>query len=104
MCQADTTLLTMKWSDQSITPIGNLTAPHECVNWDRLMEWVKPNSRDLSAEGWLIHPKFGMSILFCDTHSVSSNLTNICWLFFQVLSRSMEKFVKFPSVHDPTAA
>ncbi|PWY65995.1 hypothetical protein BO70DRAFT_366615 [Aspergillus heteromorphus CBS 117.55] len=60
MCQGDTTVLTMMWADYRLRPIGNLTSPHECVNWDRLMEWVEPNSRDLTQEGWLVHPKFGM--------------------------------------------
>jgi len=59
MCQGDTTLLTMKWADTGARPIGNLTSPHECVNWDRLMEWVEPNSVDVFANGVLVHPKFG---------------------------------------------
>jgi hypothetical protein len=83
MCQADTTVLTMMWSDHSVRPIGNLTAPHECVNWDRLMEWVEPNSRDLAAEGWLVHPKFGMSTLTFETHAMESDLTNVCLTRFR---------------------
>jgi hypothetical protein len=50
MCQADTTVLAMIWSDNSVRPIGNLTAPHECVNWDHLVGWLEPNSRDMTAE------------------------------------------------------
>ncbi|KAK8146374.1 hypothetical protein G3M48_003204 [Beauveria asiatica] len=59
MCQGDTTVLTMKWEDRGARPIGNLTSPHECVNWDRLMEWVVPNSRDVFADGMLVHPLYG---------------------------------------------
>ncbi|KAM3548793.1 hypothetical protein MY1884_009024, partial [Beauveria asiatica] len=59
MCQGDTTVLTMKWEDGGARPIGNLTSPHECVNWDRLMEWVVPNSRDVFADGMLVHPLYG---------------------------------------------
>lgn len=70
MCQADTTVLTMKWSDYSVRPIGNLTAPHECVNWERLMEWVVPNSRDLTADGWLVHPKYGMIVPIINSSSI----------------------------------
>jgi len=55
MCQGDPTILTMKWSDTGLRPIGNLTNPHECVNWDRLMEWVVPNSRDVFQNGMLVH-------------------------------------------------
>ncbi|OAQ84703.1 peptidase family M28 family [Purpureocillium lilacinum] len=57
MCQGDTTVLTMKWEEGGARPIGNLTSPHECVNWDRLMEWVVPNSVDVFADGVLVHPK-----------------------------------------------
>ena len=59
MCQGDTTLLTMKWNATGLHPIGNLTSPHECVNWDRLMEWVVPNSFDAFADGVLVHPTLG---------------------------------------------
>ncbi|KAI8308355.1 hypothetical protein K4K59_010182 [Colletotrichum sp. SAR11_240] len=55
----DTTLITMKWNSTGLRPIGNLTSPHECVNWDRLMEWVVPNSFDALADGMLVHPTFG---------------------------------------------
>ncbi|KAF4878832.1 Cyclochlorotine biosynthesis protein O [Colletotrichum siamense] len=60
MCQGDTTLITMKWNSTGLRPIGNLTSPHECVNWDRLMEWVVPNSFDALADGMLVHPTSGM--------------------------------------------
>ncbi|KAI0398267.1 hypothetical protein F5Y17DRAFT_411689 [Xylariaceae sp. FL0594] len=60
-CQADPTLLTMKWAadNSSARAIGNLTSPHECVDWDRLMEWVVPNSVDVFADGVLVHPVLG---------------------------------------------
>ncbi|PNY29797.1 Uncharacterized protein TCAP_00291 [Tolypocladium capitatum] len=61
-CQGDTTVLTMLWDAGGARPIGNLTSPHECVNWDRLMEWVVPNSVDVFADGVLVHPKLGMNI------------------------------------------
>ncbi|KAF2766848.1 hypothetical protein EJ03DRAFT_277287 [Teratosphaeria nubilosa] len=59
MCQGDTTLITMYWQDSMFRPAGNMTSPHECVNWDRLMEWVIPNSRDLYGDDVLVHPKHG---------------------------------------------
>ncbi|KAJ5628631.1 hypothetical protein N7490_010859 [Penicillium lividum] len=46
----DTTVITMMCVDYRLRPIGNLTATHECVDWDRLMEWVKLNSRDLTRD------------------------------------------------------
>jgi hypothetical protein len=66
MCQADPSLLTMKWSEHRPLPIGNLSSPHECVNWDRLQEWVGPHSFDPVAEGMLVHPKFGMFDMLID--------------------------------------
>ncbi|GAW19417.1 hypothetical protein ANO14919_089040 [Xylariales sp. No.14919] len=59
MCQGDPMLVTMKWSKDGARPIGNLTSPHECVNWDRLMEWVEPHSVDVFEDGVLVHPKLG---------------------------------------------
>ena len=60
ICQADPSLLTMKWSEHGPLPIGNLSSPHECVNWDQLQEWVVPHSFDPIADGMLVHPKFGL--------------------------------------------
>ncbi|KAI0182898.1 hypothetical protein EV127DRAFT_401819 [Xylaria flabelliformis] len=59
MCQGDTTLITMYWQDNMFRPAGNFTSPHECINWDRLMEWTADNSRDLFADNVLVHPKKG---------------------------------------------
>ncbi|KAL2063094.1 hypothetical protein VTL71DRAFT_6166 [Oculimacula yallundae] len=59
LCQADTTPITMLWHDDFYRPIANMTSPHECVNWDRLMEWVEPHAVDLAQEGYLVHPKTG---------------------------------------------
>ncbi|KAI0205235.1 hypothetical protein F4808DRAFT_456233 [Astrocystis sublimbata] len=59
MCQGDPTILTMKWGLISPLPIGNLTSPHECVNWEKLMEWVQPNSIDVFQDGMLVHPQNG---------------------------------------------
>lgn len=61
MCEGDTTILTMKWDMKKPLPIPNMASPHECVNWDRLMDWVKPNSVDIFAENMFVHPTFGKS-------------------------------------------
>lgn len=58
-CQGDTTILTMKWGPRGPLPIGDLSNPHECVNWERLMEWVEPHAFDAFADGVLMHPEFG---------------------------------------------
>ncbi|KAI1160181.1 hypothetical protein F5B18DRAFT_676256 [Nemania serpens] len=64
MCQGDTTLITMYWQDSMFRPAGNFTSPHECINWDRLMEWMAENSRDLFSDKVLVHPKKGMQIYY----------------------------------------
>ena len=77
MCQGDTTVLTMIWSD-GVRPIGNLPSPHECVNWDRLMEWVVPNSVNAFEDGMLVHPKYGKFIFYfsgCPTEHYFINFT-----------------------------
>lgn len=59
MCQADTTLITMKWDPELIMPVANMSSQHECVDWDRLAEWSDPRSFDPRAKGWLVHPELG---------------------------------------------
>ncbi|KAF2769276.1 hypothetical protein EJ03DRAFT_272513, partial [Teratosphaeria nubilosa] len=59
MCHGDTTLLTMYWDDKMYQPVANWSSPHECINWDRFMEWVVPNSVDIHLHGELVHPKYG---------------------------------------------
>lgn len=66
MCQADTTLLTMKWDPDRIMPISNMSSQHECVDWDRLTEWSDPRSFDPTAKGWLVHPNLGKSFFILE--------------------------------------
>ncbi len=54
MCQADTSLITMEWSDRALLPTGDLPSLHQCVSWDRLQEWVVPHSFDPLADGVFI--------------------------------------------------
>jgi hypothetical protein len=63
MCQADTTLVTMRWNPKRLIPNGNFSSPHACVNWDLLMKWVKQHAFDAFADGVLVHPEFGKYIL-----------------------------------------
>ena len=67
MCQADPTILTMAWGIHGPLPTGDFTSPLECVNWDQLMERVKPRSFDTFENGVLVHPKFGREsfLIFC---------------------------------------
>jgi len=61
MCHADITLLTMRWGHKQAIPLGNFSAPHECINWDILDEWSKERSVDAMKPGFLIHPTLGPS-------------------------------------------
>jgi hypothetical protein len=49
----------MRWGKHQAIPLGNFSAPHECVNWDRLQEWSKERSMDMFADGVLVHPVYG---------------------------------------------
>jgi hypothetical protein len=43
MCKADTALATFTWKDGETKPMLNLESPeHTCVDWDDLMEQMKP--------------------------------------------------------------
>ena len=59
MCHGDTTIVTQQWAPQGAFWVGNYSTPHQCVNWDSLMGWVKPRAFDATAEGVLVHPNFG---------------------------------------------
>ena len=87
MCQGDTTLVTMRWSQRGPLPIGNFSSPHQCVNWGLLMEWVKPHAFDGFAEGVMVHPKFGRYNFICSStgftrtafSSKSSSVEDLCF-------------------------
>ncbi len=59
MCQADTTLLTMRWLDFSPIPAANWSTPRTCVDWSRIDDWTKNNWVDAKKDGRMVHPKFG---------------------------------------------
>ncbi|OAQ99563.1 hypothetical protein LLEC1_01330 [Akanthomyces lecanii] len=59
MCQADTTLLTMRWLDFSPIPAANWSTPRTCVDWSRIDDWTKDNWVDAKKDGRMVHPKFG---------------------------------------------
>lgn len=59
MCQADTTLLTMRWLDFSPIPAANWSTPRTCVDWSRIDDWTQNNWVDAKKDGRMVHPKFG---------------------------------------------
>lgn len=61
-CQADISLQTMQWETDVLAPSINFTAaPHECVNWDPLQEWLADRVFDVYAPGAVVHPILGPS-------------------------------------------
>ncbi|KAI1185421.1 hypothetical protein F5B17DRAFT_32940 [Nemania serpens] len=58
-CQADITIGTFTWGKHTTSPLGNLTAKHECVNWDSLITWSQGRSIDVFEPGLLTHPTLG---------------------------------------------
>lgn len=40
MCHGDTSLLTLKWAPWTKIPLANFSAPHQCVDWEKLDNWV----------------------------------------------------------------
>lgn len=59
MCQGDTTLIPVEWAPNGPYWVGNYSTPHQCVNWEGLMDWVRPRAFDANLDGLLVHPKFG---------------------------------------------
>jgi hypothetical protein len=59
MCRGDTTLITFHWGHTVKLPQPDFTLDHTCVNWDSLIEWVKPRAIDVFEEGMLVHPTLG---------------------------------------------
>ena len=47
MCQPDLTVWTFDWKAGFDSPVPNHHVDHECVNWDKLQDWVDRNSFSL---------------------------------------------------------
>ncbi|KAI1177766.1 hypothetical protein F4777DRAFT_576583 [Nemania sp. FL0916] len=58
-CQADISVVTFTWGKRTTSPLGNLTTPHECVNWDSLSSWVENRGINVYEPGLLTHPTLG---------------------------------------------
>jgi len=58
-CHGDTTPLTYRWGHAQAIPLANLTSPHECVNFDNIVNWAKERSVDVFQPGLVVHPTLG---------------------------------------------
>jgi Mycotoxin biosynthesis protein UstYa len=61
MCHADISLITMRWGHLQPIPLGNFSAPHECIDWRSLDGWSEARAVDVMRPGWLKHPVLGPS-------------------------------------------
>lgn len=48
----------MKWEDDKLLPVAT-DNPHECVNFQRIDDWMKSRTVQAWKPGLLIHPKLG---------------------------------------------
>ncbi|KAK2015014.1 hypothetical protein LZ32DRAFT_580438 [Colletotrichum eremochloae] len=60
-CRGDISIITHMWTDIDARPIVNQTAPHQCIDFDKVMEYSRSNTVDVYQENYIVHPKFGPS-------------------------------------------
>ncbi|OHF01977.1 hypothetical protein CORC01_02855 [Colletotrichum orchidophilum] len=60
-CRGDISIITHMWTDIDAHPIVNQTAPHQCVDFDKVMEYSRINTVDVYQDNYIVHPKFGPS-------------------------------------------
>lgn len=64
MCRADTAIFPYHWTNVTRLPSPTWVQKHECVNWDRLTEWLDERQIDAFAPNMLVHPEFGKQLFF----------------------------------------
>ncbi|KAF3799187.1 hypothetical protein GCG54_00001226 [Colletotrichum gloeosporioides] len=67
-CRGDISIITHMWTDKDAQPIVNQTAPHQCVDFNKVMEYSRDNAVDVYQDNYIVHPKFGPS--FPHGHSI----------------------------------
>lgn len=58
-CRGDISIITHMWTDKDAQPIVNQTAPHQCVDFSKVMEYSRENTVDVYQDNYIVHPKFG---------------------------------------------
>ena len=59
MCRGDISLVTFYWEPSTLLPRADFSAPHECVNFDRINQWSGNHAVDALEPGMLHHPVLG---------------------------------------------
>ncbi|KAH6638556.1 hypothetical protein BKA67DRAFT_528716 [Truncatella angustata] len=60
-CNADTTLIPIRWAEHTPTPVVKDWGKRTCVSWEPIMEFMAARSFDPFEPGLLVHPIFGTS-------------------------------------------
>ena len=63
MCNADISLQTFDWVDNSPRPLANFKTEHECLDFEALDSWAEDHSFDLFDGVTLVHPFLGKLFL-----------------------------------------
>ncbi|KAK1637997.1 hypothetical protein BDP81DRAFT_426307 [Colletotrichum phormii] len=60
-CRGDISIITHMWTDIDAKPIVNQTAPHQCIDFNKVMDYSRDNTVDVYQDNYIVHPKFGPS-------------------------------------------
>ncbi|KND86886.1 hypothetical protein TOPH_08479 [Tolypocladium ophioglossoides CBS 100239] len=58
MCRADTSIYPYFWSDSNRYPNPKWERRHECVDWEKLEEFLEARRVDIFVSNMLVHPKY----------------------------------------------
>lgn len=59
MCRGDVSLINHRWKEGSPYPNVDQHAPHQCVDWDSVMEYSASMAVDVYQENYIINPNTG---------------------------------------------
>jgi hypothetical protein len=62
MCHGDVGMITYQWENDSKRPKASVTA-HQCIDYNRLVEWTNERTIDMVKPGFLIHPTLGKPLI-----------------------------------------
>ena len=59
MCRGDVSLTTFVWGEDDPRPLARFLSSHDCINWDKLVDWSKERFLDGTEMGQLQNPLQG---------------------------------------------
>ncbi|KAH7018128.1 uncharacterized protein B0I36DRAFT_335351 [Microdochium trichocladiopsis] len=60
MCRGDVSLINHRWKEDSPYPNVDQRAPHQCVDWDAVMDYSASMAVDVYQEHYIVNPKTGV--------------------------------------------